>query len=267
MIVLCYGMPKSGSTLAFELCKAILAQNGYDQRPLPQESVKGGRRINFIGSASIKTLRRLVNEVSEAERIAVKIHASIETNEALFLEKCISQGSAKVHVNHRDPREVCLSLVDAGVKARERDRQAFSEVHSLTDAAKIVNRRLAACRRWGAIRGALHLHYNDVAFNTRNAVDQIAGDFGFDLPNADQYNEIIDHVFNKAFTQRNKAVIDRHKELSPDQSEFLQKEIPDLEAFITRVCIKRDNSWFQEAPGEERAIPFHQRREPRNSPR
>jgi len=252
MIVLCYGMTKSGSTLAFELCKAILARNGYEQRPLPEGAVKGGRRINFISKASVIDLRRLLKEASETEKIAVKIHAPIERKEVLFLEKCVGQGSMKVHINHRDPREVCLSLIDAGVKARERERPAFSEVYSLADAAKVVNRRLAGCRRWGSIRGALHLHYNDVAFNTRCAVRQIADDFGFDLPNDAEYDAIIDHVFNKAFTQKNKAVIDRHKELTPDQNEFLKKEIPDLQAFIARVCIERDYRWFREAPDRSR---------------
>jgi hypothetical protein len=248
MIVLCYGMTRSGSTLAFELCKAVLAQRGYEQRPLPEGAVEGGRRINFINKVSIRDLRRLLKEVSATERIAVKIHVSIGLEQVRFLETCVRQGSARVHVNYRDPREVCLSLIDAGVRARERGRQAFSEVYSLTDAAKIVNRRLAACRRWGSIRGALHLYYNDVAFNTRYAIDQICNDFNFALPDDKEYNAIVDHVFNKAFTQKSKAVIDRHKELTLSQNEFLNKEIPELQAFITRVCAKRDYGWFQESP-------------------
>lgn len=247
MIVLSYGMTKSGSTLAFELCKSVLQQRGYDQRRLPDGAVAPWHHINFFNTLTVENLQRALDEVSPKEIIAVKTHVAIGPDERAFIEKRIAEASIKVHVNYRDPREVCLSLVDAGVQARERGRPAFAEIHTLADAARIVRRQLGVCRRWGAVRGALHLYYNDVAFDTRHAVDQMCTDFGFELLSPAEYDTIVDGLFHNTFTQKNKAVIDRYKELTDRQNAFLIEQIPGIQDFISRVCVERDHSWFRPA--------------------
>ena len=152
MIVLSYGMTKSGSTLAFELCKSVLQQRGYEQRRLPDGAVAPWHHINFMNTLTVENLQRALDEVSPKEIIAVKTHVAIGPDERAFIEKRIAEASIKVHVNYRDPREVCLSLVDAGVQAREKGRPAFAEIHTLADAARIVQ---AAARRVPAVgRGA-----------------------------------------------------------------------------------------------------------------
>ena len=46
MLIISYGMPKTGSTLLFELTKALLEYAGYEQNLAPRE-VNGGHPINF----------------------------------------------------------------------------------------------------------------------------------------------------------------------------------------------------------------------------
>ena len=48
LIYISYGMWKSGSTLAFELTRAILEQNGHRQIPLSLSGVSVDVRINFV---------------------------------------------------------------------------------------------------------------------------------------------------------------------------------------------------------------------------
>jgi len=248
MIVLSYGMTKSGSTLAFELCKSILQQKGFEQRRLPDNVVAPGHHINFINDVSIPVLGRALEEVSSTEIIAIKTHAAVQQAAIPFIETAISQGQMKVQVNLRDPREICLSLVDAGAKAREKNRAAFSEIQSLEDAAKVASQQLVSCRRWGSIAGALHLFYNEVAFDTPLAVRQICTDFGFQTFNDEELKIVLDRVFNDAFTQRNKAVKDRYKDdLTIRQNEFLLRELRGGQGFIRRVCEQRDFSWFRQS--------------------
>jgi hypothetical protein len=250
MIVLSYGMTKSGSTLAFELCKSVLQQRGFEQRRLPNGVVAQGHHINFINDVSIPVLRQAMEEVSSTEIIAIKVHAAVHLPAIPFVETAISQGQLKVHVNLRDPREICLSLVDAGVKAREKNRTAFAEIRSLDDAAEVASRQLLVCRRWGSITGALHLFYNEVAFDTSLAVRQMCADFDFPMFNDEELKVVLDRVFNDAFTQRNKAVKDRYKdELTLRQNEFLLEELKGAQAFIRRVCEQRDFSWFRQPRG------------------
>jgi hypothetical protein len=256
MIVLSYGMTKSGSTLAFELCKSVLQQRGFEQRRLPDSVVTPGHHINFVTEVSIPLLKRAMEEISSTEVIALKVHAAIDLEEFQFIETAISHGQMKVQVNLRDPREICLSLVDAGRQAREKKHLAFSEIKSLDDAAKVTSRQLVACRRWGSITGALHLFYNDAAFDSPSAVRQMCEDFAFQMFNDEELKIVFDRVFNEAFTQRNKAVKDRYKdELTVRQNEFLLEELKGGRAFIRRVCEQRDYSWFSQLRDAEEKAP------------
>lgn len=245
MIVLSYGMTKSGSTLAFELCKAILEKRGYVQRRLPDEVVTPGHHINFMQEVTVPLLKGVMDSVSSNEIIAIKMHTSVRPAEIEFIASNIALGTMKVHVNFRDPREVCLSLVDAGAKAREKQRKAFSEIADLSDAAKAVSRQLNICRRWGSIEGALPLFYNQVAFDTRAAVERMCVDFGFEMFDDADCRAVIEPVFGETFTQRNKAVKDRYKDdLTVRENETLLELIPGIRPFINKVCEQSDYSWF-----------------------
>jgi hypothetical protein len=245
MIVLSYGMLKSGSTLAFELCKSVLTQSKFVQRRLPDGVVTPGHHINFFEDTTVTTLSRTLDEVAPSEIIAIKTHSAIRPAEMQFVETAIAGGVMKVQVNLRDPREMCLSLVDAGARAREKKRQAFSEITNLETAAAIAERQLAVCRNWGSIRGATYLYYNEVAFETPVTVRQICDDLGLQMFDNDELEVVIDRVVTEAFTQRNKAVKDRHKdELTVRQNEYLLEEIKGAKSFIRRVCEQRDYGWF-----------------------
>jgi hypothetical protein len=247
MIVISYGMTKSGSTLAFELCKAVLEQRGFQQRRLPDGVVTAGHHINFQNDVSLAVLKGLLKEVAPEEIIAIKVHCAVGGAEIPFIESAIADKQMKVHVNLRDPREICLSLIDAGAKAREKNRAAFSEIAGLEDAAKAASRQLKSCRRWGSIEGALYLFYNEVAFDSAVAVRQICADFGFPALTDEELAIVLNRVFKEAFTQRNKAVKDRYKdELTLRQNEYLLEELKGGQGFIRRVCEQRDFSWFKQ---------------------
>ena len=250
MIVLSYAMTKSGSTLALELCKALLEQRGYPQRRLPDGIVQPGPRINFAHKFAPQIVSRMLEEVGEDEIIAIKTHNGLTKGQARFIEERVAAGQIKVHVNHRDLREICLSLMDAGENARSKGKPAFAEIHTLADAADAIRTQIMRSKYWCSIKGALHLHYNDVAFNTRVAADQMCNDFNFEPVTDEEFDVICKKIFGGAFTQKNKARIDRYKELSQSDEKLLHDKIPDLQGHIRGVCLDRDYSWFASASDE-----------------
>jgi hypothetical protein len=254
MIVLSYGMLKSGSTLAFELCKSVLTQSKFVQRHLPDGVVAPGFHINFFDHISVPILSRALQDVAPSEIIAIKTHSAIGPADKQFIETAVAEGQMKVQVNLRDPREMCLSLLDAGASARQKKRQAFSEITALEQAARIVEGQLAVCRNWGSIPGATYLHYNEVAFETAAAVRQICNDLELEMFESAALQTVIDRVLNEAFTQRNKAVKDRYKDdLTVRQNETLLTEIRGAQPFIRRVCEQRDYGWFARPLNREAA--------------
>jgi hypothetical protein len=244
-------MTKSGSTLAFELGKAILEQRGFAQRRLPDEIVTPGHHINFWDEITVARLQSAIGEIRSSEIVSIKLHAAIGPEELRFVERAIAEDKMRVHVNFRDPREVCLSLVDAGEQARAKGRQAFAEIECLEDALKVVRRQLVTCRQWGSIKGALHLFYNDVAFDREAAMHRICADLGLEDLAAAEIQSASERLLSDAFTQRNKAVKDRYKDdLSVRQNEYLLEELKGARGFIRRACEQRDYSWFSRKPFE-----------------
>ncbi|HVT26454.1 MAG TPA: hypothetical protein VHE81_00405 [Lacipirellulaceae bacterium] len=254
MVVISYGLTKSGSTLAFELCKSLLTEAGYSQRLLPETIRAPEESVNFAAMVTLPWLERVLNEVKDDEIIAIKTHTNLRPPERMFIRQAIENGKMRLHVNFRDPREIALSLLDAGKTARENNWAAFAEFATLSDAAAEVGRQLTKCRRWGAVKGALHLYYNDVAFDPEATVTRMAADFGFPALDPEQIQRVVARVFKDTFTQKNKGIKDRYKQdLSPEEADRLLSEIPDGRRFVNKVCKQRDYSWFRIIqPGKNR---------------
>jgi len=238
VILICYGITKSGSTLAFELAKGILTAAGHQQTQLPDDVVEPGRKINFVNRVDEARLDALFRAVPQERIVAVKTHAPFRVDLLPHLDECVAAGRLKVHAAYRDPREICLSLVDAGSQAREKGRQAFADVETLEQASENVSRQITTFLRWASVRDALHLNYRTVAFDMENAVATMAAHLG--LP-ADP-PAVCGAVLGSAFTQKNKAVPDRYKdELTVRQNEELYNV---FKGFIDNACVRRNEAWF-----------------------
>ncbi|NKE44980.1 hypothetical protein HB662_09335 [Roseomonas frigidaquae] len=220
MLVFSYGIPKSGSTLAFELAKAVARLGGHRQPLLPRHLLPGGHKVNFAQALDPAALRALAAAAEGRIRI-VKTHACPGPEWVAEYRALAARGLVSAHVNHRDPRDICLSLLDAGRLARSRGEQAFAEFVTLADAVAGVHRYLREQAIWAALPRTLALDYAICAFRMAEAVEAIKADLGIACPNW----LVRLWVQRFAFTYRNKAVPARHAaELTPAQAEWLAGE-------------------------------------------
>lgn len=236
MLILCYGITKSGSTLAFELIKGMLETVGHPQIRLPDDVVRPEQIVNFVEPVDRESLQKLLAAIDE-RWIAVKNHSPITDETFLYLERLQREGLVRVTASWRDPRDICMSLLDAAVQAKVLGTKEFSEFTDLTIAVRIMRRKLAAFRRWGALKGTLRLDYDTVAFSPDRAIDEIEPFLGIasDRERAKQY------AFNEASTQMNKGK--RHRaaeELSPEEYAALTDVFSE---FLERG---NDDSWYTE---------------------
>lgn len=241
MLVICYGITKSGSTLAFELAKQALANCGHPQARLSDEAVTPGHKINFVDSISATRIERLDHEVGPDRIIAVKTHAGLDREKFQYVDRLCADGRLKVQIVYRDPRDVCLSMVDAGRKARAQGHGAFSEIHDISDAIQSVEKQLAKLRRWGALSNVLRIGYDSAAFETDAALSAIDAHLGI----ASSHTTVIDEVMNRSFTQKNKGVRGRYRnELNEPDRKVMGIVFGE---FLNRVFAENDFSWFTDA--------------------
>jgi len=231
VLVLCYGIQKSGSTLAFEMIAASLASAGFAQDFVRNDRARATR--NFVSHIGREKIAALIEEIGPERRIAVKTHSGFPPRLSSWLEELMARGNLRVVATHRDPRDACLSLLDAAAKSRAAGTKDFAGIVTLDDAADYIERRIAVFERWAALKGTLALDYETVAFAPDAALDAIERTLGIkcDRP------AVLRHAFEDARTLKNKARPARHRdELSAEDRDRLTARFGDFIARYVRPC-------------------------------
>lgn len=221
MIIVSFGINKSGSTLAFEMTKAILELNGFPQARL-DDHLLGTRwhHINFAPEWTDARLRSLI-EAANGTRIVVKTHAGPAAISSNLIVDSIEANELRVHVVYRDPRDTVLSMLDAGFRARRSGGRGPSAIRALDDAIERIGERLEGLRQWGSFR-SLKLCYEDFAFDGPAGPTVIAEDLGLEVDPPEVWE-----IVNQAFTQKNVARPERYKtELSLDEIVRIERAFP-----------------------------------------
>lgn len=236
MLVISYGIPKSGSTLAFELVKRVLVSAGFEQEVLRNDRIDmpyrdPDRERNFVTGITKEKIEELISQFDPAKTIVVKTHSSFAKEIFAWLDDMQQRREVQVIASFRDPRDICLSLLDAGERSRRRNKgEAFMRATDLERAAALVRRHLPVFRRWASLRGTLRLNYDEVAFAPSTAIDRIERVLNVSCDRDD----VLKYVFEEARTMKNKARRSRHvDELNDADKDMLAKT---FDGFIRKVC-------------------------------
>lgn len=231
LLFVSYGMVKTGSTLAFEYMRAIHEANGWRQDRLPRRLLDTPSPINLIDETSdLERLRRFA--ARGGRRVVLKTHAAPSP---LALEG-LREGWLAAHAVWRDPRDMALSLRDAGARARaaveagDVRRGAFAHVVTLDDALSAVVRHIERLSLWAALPGVQVLAYDDLAFDAEPTVARMAAHAGLTADPA----AVVAEVTGNRFTQFNKGRKARHlDEMDPELAERIESAFaPLLEAAL-----------------------------------
>lgn len=235
MILISYGITKSGSTLAFEMARAVLELNGFSQDRLGTDLVNDGHHINFVSGWTDDRLTRLVDAAS-GSRIAVKTHTDPYDLSTHLVQNLIAAGELRIHVVYRDPRDLILSMLEHAERARTSPTgPAFRGVRTLDQAIERLGVQLHRFRAWGQFP-SLKLQYEEFAFDPVAGPTRIAEDFG--LP-ADP--ERVWEMAREQFTQLNVGVAGRHMtDLSPDDCDRVERAFP----LFLELVRGNDLGWF-----------------------
>lgn len=212
-----YGMVKSGSTLAFEYMRGMHEASGWPQERLPLTLLPKPSSINFAGPQDDMTLLRRHAE-STGRPVVVKTHSAPTASILAGLR----EGWLRAHATYRDPRDMVLSLLDAGARARARSAErGFAGIETVEDALRAVRRNSDVLHRWLEAPGVQPLLYDDLAFDPVPTVRRMGRHARLRVAAA----AIVRRVTKDRFTQLNKGRPMRHSdEMDPALSERLRGE-------------------------------------------
>lgn len=242
MIYFSFGMHKAGSTLGFELTKGMFSRAGAAQILLPRAIIGDNQDINFLRCPTAENVRALEREVTRiGHPIVIKTHQAAIPEIIALLET----GKAMGQCVYRDPRDIILSLLDAGTKAREQGQAAFSKIDSMERAIVNVEKNIRTMETWVHLPNILPVNYRDLAFDTAATVERLMRQTGvvvdasrlareFNVNQSGFWPPLRGLFKKKPFTQFNKGIRDRYKtELTAEQNEMLMAKFGD---FIERHC-------------------------------
>ena len=200
-------MPTSGSTLAYNLTVAVAESAGFDQSPLPSTSNSDPDE----GTRDVLEEKLRAAEQSGRSLVIMKTHAAPTRS----LRDAVGSGRALVQTHARDPRDIALSMRDAGKKGAEWERTNSGQpIRCAEDALPRLRRNVKRHKNWANIPGALCLHYELTAFSTTEAVRQISAHM-----NLPAMPLLVAFKAKSRFTQLNKGVSQLHKtEMGPEES-------------------------------------------------
>lgn len=231
MIIFSYGMTKCGSTLAFELARTALEINGFPQPHLSDQAVGPSRKINFIQHIDDHRAKRLLSEIRGiGHPIVIKTH----TRPDIPVIDMINRGQAQAQATYRDPREMALSMLDHGARARALGKPAFAEFETLDQVLGNIHSQIDSLTQWLYRSNTLPVYFEDVAFDTLSTTRRIMAHLHLD----GSAEPVVKHVLNRRFTQFNQGRRRRFRdEMSlPDQHRFKTE----LRRFYRHLIHNRD---------------------------
>ncbi len=229
MIVISYGVRKSGTTLAFELARAVLELNGYPQARLPEPLLGRSKPYNAVDSWTEERLHRLV-DATAGNIVVVKTHASCVAISTPTMLGLLASGQVKIQTVFRDPRDTVLSLLDEA-----RRKPAKDKARTVEEAIVRMRPRLDELRRW-CVFPTLRLFYEQYAFDRSAGPRLIADDFGMLVDPHEVWRRTATRN-----TRKNVARPHRHRcDMSRADAQLVEAAFPEFLALIERG----DPAWF-----------------------
>lgn len=172
-LYICYGMPKSGSTLAFQITRKIAARAGFSQAPLSGEVPglrEGGHFLSSLDGESLSALREVL-EAEDRRLLVLKTHAAAPRG----LKDEVAQGWVRCQAVCRDPRDIALSMRDAGTRGEVwGELEPGRPIRTPEEVKGRVTKHMRRFTKWAALPDTLCLNYERVAFGSLRAARRIA---------------------------------------------------------------------------------------------
>lgn len=203
MFVLCYGAPKTGSTLAFQLVSALLDLRGHRQSDISDTAHSPDHLQHFVPRHMARDatwLSEMKAHGTNPSLFALKTHSTCTP----VLRSLIQDGAIKAIVNTRDPRDTALSLRDIGFK---KSKGAFNNIAGLYDAIQSVQKHVPDTDSWCVDR-ALIADYDEIAFFHHRFLSRVAAYLDLMPPTRPESDQLM-HVACEHTKTKNRMV--RHR--------------------------------------------------------
>lgn len=226
MIIICYGMPKSASTFAFQLARDIANTHtsiNTVRQKLPEDLDK------LFFQELYPVLPRLQRSIKSEELYVIKTHCFPDAQTLSM----IRQGLAKVIISIRDPYDIIVSHKEAGDIERKKalaDQRSFAKLHTYEDIFSIIPKKLLIASSWiEQLDKKLVIKFSDIKNTPQTVAMNIAKFIGVDKK---YVNEVLDK-----YLVEGKRIVEFNKGIEGRGRKEINVPIPsELKGFMDEFC-------------------------------
>lgn len=206
-LIMSYGMPKSASTFAWMLLKAVARNSGGTVVTLSAAAKGNNSKEDYVLDLEGDRADRIAQEVG-ARCVVIKTHSGVRK----FTGYRKRFANSFVFVQHRDPREIALSLIDHGARARKLGIPDFAQCVDFESTYPFIDDAMQCLRGWIRRPNSIAISYDDLCFETDQVIRRICAHLG---TNADADRVLAAFSDKSQIIQFNKGVKARWKDEMP----------------------------------------------------
>ena len=170
MIIISSGFPKSASTLLFLYTEHLITASGNNKG---QEKFRRYCKDGFMPAFGVLNSLHLFF-ISMSGPIVIKTHSG----PSFTLRLLQALGLAKAYYSIRDPRDVVLSALDHGAKARSNAKKsnsdiAFAPYHNRKELLPALQMHFARFKAWKKYGKALFVRYEDLIASPEQELSKV----------------------------------------------------------------------------------------------
>lgn len=171
-LIFSYGMPKSASSFAWMLIKQIASENGNRLVSL-SSAAKGNSSVeDYLDGSAAADMHLVCKEIGD-DWCVIKTHADSKP----FKIIASRAENYTVFIQHRDPREIALSLLDHAEKSRKLGLRDFADCVDIETCLPTIDSTMRNFFDWLQEPSAVAISYNELCFDTTNTIEKIKEKF------------------------------------------------------------------------------------------
>ena len=217
MLIVCYGIHKTASTFTWQLIREYFSL-------FTKMEVTSPNAVFQCTRHNLAEFEEIIRDDSHA--VILKTHGRLTP----FLQKLSAENCCFATANFRDPRDVTLSMLDAGeVERNSGKNNVMSQILNIDNAIEKVLIEYEVFEKWAEEDFRQKVEYEEICFNTKPTLKKLLSPMLGHPPSDSEIDSVVEAFSDRRNIKFNKGVPNRYTlEMNEEQAERCNEKFKEI---------------------------------------